>query len=937
MRSLTNNLAIAQVAESNSPFVYVRVGSYSYMSSSRVLYVDQQEKPYGGLAKIILDNSDRSLDGIDFRGLETKIGWGFLCSQAEWVDAPPMWVYDYSETSFAGKLAIEINLIDIWNKLSLNRVLGGGTDLTGTIVGVFQPGMWVVGQSSGVKARVLFATNTYISVTNISENSGYTNFLSGESVASLDYPQAISISGVTVTNWGGGSSPGWAGGPTSDTILQMLQQIIDLVPVVLDTDDGIIQSLHPAYHADVNTTVLQITQDLLNRTKSAMRMGADGRLHVFSVATDPAPSNYYTDGSHVTFSNIRSKKLVIPNRFFVLYAAAGSTGTQAYWGVAESAPDHAQYGSYVTEVVEAEVSSSEEANSMAASMVRRTQMESSTGQIVAPMHIGQELFDFVQCTDNRSGATFTGWVGSIEREFKANSGYYRITIGLGGLQQAFNLDQSSSFPLPNLPISSIPKISYQPPTPAKQPTPGSGWPTVDIVFRPISKDRVDWDPGFLRYPDGKVYAITGGSRTMLDPIEYGYVELGVWQQAYSIQFSNTLSNVQNQTRSMVVEFVRGVVDSDRVLVIPVKGRCYWNLDNLFDGVGYGRTKKYALDADGLVFLDAIRDTSNFGKVKKSALDANGLIVLDNTVDGTYAKIKRANLTADGLVVLAETFEVKNGSVGLVAATNITAGSIILSKTVQDSNARYINETYLNGGAVRAFNFFEGSYTAEGVKLTNARAGSSARVDLNTDGLFMYRDGSERFSIRNDIGRATAGPVQLDASGLWVGGTVGIHSDGVHIYGQKLIFHNSDGSDGGWVYLENGTVSILASRGVNIQGDLNLAWGARFGSGDVWWSCQNGDRVFGPEWDRYGKLGDENHHWYQVHAINIYCDNISANHGIFGPINPYHHLDDVAEVIKMHDGLKTNNQRVNFNRAIGLLVGAVHQLNDRVSSLEQSNV
>ncbi|GAG79117.1 unnamed protein product, partial [marine sediment metagenome] len=67
-------------------------------------------------------------------------------------------------------------------------------------------------------------------------------------------------------------------------------------------------------------------------------------------------------------------------------------------------------------------------------MLHRIKMEATKGEIEAKMNCGQELLDYIRVTDTRAGVDYYGWVGSLIHRWKP--GYYRLTIGLGGLTGA---------------------------------------------------------------------------------------------------------------------------------------------------------------------------------------------------------------------------------------------------------------------------------------------------------------------------------------------------------------------------------------------------------------------------------------------------------------------------------------------------------------------
>jgi len=96
------------------------------------------------------------------------------------------------------------------------------------------------------------------------------------------------------------------------------------------------------------------------------------------------------------------------------------------------------------------------------------------------------------------------------------------------------------------------------------------------------------------------------------------------------------------------------------------------LDNLADGETYGRVLQTHIDAGGI-------------KISAHTIFSAGydptLLDLDDIADGTtFQRVQTASLTAAGLVLLDQ---VVVGTYGLVKSTAISAGYILLSKTVKD--------------------------------------------------------------------------------------------------------------------------------------------------------------------------------------------------------------------------------------------------------------
>jgi hypothetical protein len=325
-------------------------------------------------------------------------------------------------------------------------------DVRGPITGILTPGMTVTGFVSKTKARILYVgapqpgipNTAFISVHRVAGPG----FVGNEQVQS-DLNPTNFITVLAITPWGGGPGPGNNG---TLTILQFLQSLLAAhTTVVLDSTDGIITTQTPVYTTETGANVLGITKDMLGRTKVYSRVRADGFLHLGTVATDPATTNTYS--ADRTFTDLRDNKLVLPTRIVVFNSKAGLTSTESILAAAEDNVATAQYGLPVTKFIDIEVQSNAEAAVVADSLLRRSQLEASTGTIKARMNCGQELWDYVGVVDPRLNATYFGWVGSVNRTWDSKAGVYQIEVGFGNLYVGAGVDLpfDPSYPNPTSP------------------------------------------------------------------------------------------------------------------------------------------------------------------------------------------------------------------------------------------------------------------------------------------------------------------------------------------------------------------------------------------------------------------------------------------------------------------------------------------------------
>jgi hypothetical protein len=353
---------------------------------------------------------------------------------------------------------------------------------------------------------------------------------------------------------------------------------------------------------------------------------------------------------------------------------------------------------------------------------------------------------------------------------------------------------------------------------------------------------------------------------MLSETEYLYCVIG----DPNLRNTFTLVGTSGLDRVLVAQLNRGILDTDKAFVIPIRGKVDIDLDSIFNGLNYGRTKQAGLTPDGFVALDAVIDGVNYRKVRSAALTAGGLVLLDALVEGTYGRVRKTALTAEGLVLL-DTLAT-GGVYGLVNKVDIQAGHIILSSVVQSATHQTVNNQE-KIGAVDSYNFFENKITAYGVSIYSSASGT--RTELTAGGIKGWRDNSLQFEIRSSDGRAYAGA-----------GAVVLDNVGITIYGAYLNF------EGNWnVWVPQNQVPLgVGSRRPFFPNTPGGVWSAAmwishtgyFGvmasgnNGTIYWSTRdiNGqlvDNFLVPYESGHGYLGATNLKWKGVYATEGWFD------------------------------------------------------------------
>lgn len=577
MRVLSGELEAAQQASSGIPYVYAKVGDTDY--TPRVKYLRQTEKPFGGIGYMVLSNHDKSISA-DMRGDMVRVGWGYKIGESqEYSFAPPMWVLRQQGVSLEGKLTVEMELIDIWGKLSLIRVIGGGgVKLTGALEGSWTSGYKVTGGTSGATGTVLRVGDGYLAVVRV--DGAFTT-----ETVTYDLDSDIKIVVSAVDDYAGGAPPRWAG---TKTYLEIIQDLTDgIVDVVLDSSDGRIDngSDSPFFETENNTPISDIIQELISRTKCGIRAQDDDgvcKLHIFDASDAPETPHYAYDTDHAFIKDVNDISCVLPNQVIVAWGEFGLSDITAYYGYKKDDAAIARFGVEVSQLLTIEVDSDSDAEDIADAKLNRIQKEATRGSVIAPMNCGQELFDYIKVTDTRAGVENYGWIGTIDRYWNPEGmahDYdedhpYRVEIALG------NLTSKAISTLPAYPL---------PPVPTPSPTPGTGTPILvpfhypasiqgyvhNIEFTAVDWDTVSWSSGIIQFYDGTSHSVYGSSIQLYsDEVVYIYFKLTAgWLQSTT----NYLYNCDLDT-GLVCIVQRGRADGGegvpeiKATVLPSSGK-----------------------------------------------------------------------------------------------------------------------------------------------------------------------------------------------------------------------------------------------------------------------------------------------------------------------------------------------------------------------------
>ena len=758
------SLLAAQQAASAEPYVKIDIGpdgapDYTYSSlSDEIIKLKHIERPFGGTAAIILNNYDKSLKDIDFRGRRVEISYWFEGIGGTAGKTAPLWVLSDRELSSEGQNEVELICIDIWNVLSLLKMGIGGTRLAGTITGTLALQDTVTGETSGATGTVILLGTAYVHLGDVSGK-----FVVGEK-AKKDGGNYITID--TVGTVGSSSGPAWNWDVRDKTIENILDQLLSSISVDVDIDDsdGIVDSYKPPYSTVMGqTTFLQVVQDMLRKTMLGFRMQNDGDLHLFEIDDTPGDEVYTYDTDHVFYVDIRDLSLILPNRIICVDGEGGHQGS------AENATAIAAFMAITSFIGADKLVNNTEADSLAAAELARSEWNSAAGTIVAPMNVGQELFDYIKVIDSRNDITYYGWVGGIVREWE--SGVYRISLELGNLTGAEGVPGGKDMPAPNVVPPVVPGFGVYDWKPITM-----GAYIANVDFTSTAYNRVTWAAGSIQFADGRSQITAAGSLT-LTATHYIYC---IWGNT-TLQNSTSASDATGTDRVLVAVVSKASTTAQKAYALnPHTDSILINTDKVMDGL-VTRLKI----ADEAVNNSKIADISavkiNAGdiaaarmsagvlqalKVDVSTLDAisvnvgtltggtingvtiyagNGAVKLDSNgilIKGDYLRLRDSNNVLRGTIrgVLAgglELYAFGSGSlwIGTVGGSIIlNPGSLIVypdSTSVSLGNSvKYWSYIYVNHLRFKDWSLFQRHDDVKLLRQIKSKVGSE-EVDIDT--------------------------------------------------------------------------------------------------------------------------------------------------------------------------------------------------------------
>ena len=177
----------------------------------------------------------------------------------------------------------------------------------------------------------------------------------------------------------------------------------------------------------LNESRLDVLRYLLEHTDMYMRTEPDDCIHIYR--DTPVVYEYSLDGEHTFFTKDDMTRGVLPNGVYVQSVEKDEGGNPKYTGHAVDAASRALYRPY-NWYEEVNVSSNDEAATVAASLLANIKASERMVEAVVPMNCYAEAYDRVRITDAREGTVREGHVGTLSRYFRP--GYYRMELSFGG-------------------------------------------------------------------------------------------------------------------------------------------------------------------------------------------------------------------------------------------------------------------------------------------------------------------------------------------------------------------------------------------------------------------------------------------------------------------------------------------------------------------------
>jgi len=353
--------------------------TYTYTKTA-IKRLSHSEQAFNHKADLLIDDSDKVLHSLDLEGFKAVFSYGLITRAGEeWVKTAPLWVVGQQRDSYRDRLECSLSLEGIFDRMSKQKA-----ESTLTL--------------PSTDTQTLKDLLTGIADTTITDgtNTPYSNY----PAYSIEFDTGYDADG--------------------------------LIDVFIPAD---------GFRIGLNETRGQKFRELLKYTTCVARIGNDEAIHILNPTTSGTTYDIeYTLVQGRDYNNFFNKRfrrrVVSPN--YITFMSHPSHD-DSYIGYAKDASADLT-GMLERETHYARLVSNAQGTALAGALLSKKQMEAEKGSAVLPfLHMGQELFDYVNIVDARAGDERAGNVGYITRYYEPgqcnmNFGFGRVPLGVAALQ-----------------------------------------------------------------------------------------------------------------------------------------------------------------------------------------------------------------------------------------------------------------------------------------------------------------------------------------------------------------------------------------------------------------------------------------------------------------------------------------------------------------------
>lgn len=620
MRTLSAALTTLQQAVSGRPAMQLLVddgaGGYdtydNYTTSPyRIRVAHQWEEPFASGMTVDLIDSDKVVLDKSYYGRKVQMSFGFLDSSNVFQSSKVCTYYVAGQRTKTdeGEVWTELECYNIWGIIAGMRVINDGCTVTatGAIVGQFEYGEELETNHLtplGAKFAGADIAGTWINIIGLTAANltGSTRLTGATSGAYINYNPATGaadknkampivynadVAILDILKFLLGVS---TGAPVA--AINVLSDDTDEIPPGSGIYPYRIGTYKPVVTVLAGYETLQLVAYLMNSIKYGLfakesNMPAGWQLELNAKYLDPSEASSYTYGTDHKFKwQVRRVGIINPNSVAVVDRLADFEGNKpSYYGTATDAASVTAYGANIWDIqVDNSVTSNAIAAKKAEAIIAQRVAQTAWGVIRATMNVGQELWDVITIIDSRSGKTYSGRIGRIDR-------YYNWTkdIGDGGydIELTLGLNEGMGSMLPagagdNLWNGvNVPKGVFNEPPNSTGPVsigsiPKSALPlTFTMAFAPDVTDfdsEITWTSGTITFADGTTQSIDSGSvdldsQTTPTNLHYIYATLG----SSTLGITDTFGSAVGPTTFEIALVKKASVATEKVVIVPASG------------------------------------------------------------------------------------------------------------------------------------------------------------------------------------------------------------------------------------------------------------------------------------------------------------------------------------------------------------------------------